>query len=369
MESGCSSRLNLMRMVVKMATFPSIAVLLLCCSSVASTDSQCHLYAATNSDITVPLGITVPNSGRLEWNKDGTTIFRRRGDKVSPGVKEDVASDGSLKLKKVSKDKAGTYTPEVFGADGKAVGGKKSTKLCVIDPAPIPTLKIECEKNKLLKVTCNVAQTTDLNIAWVQNGKVLTNEKEKILKLDIAKDLEKATFSCNVSNRVSSRASEPKTETCIKFGFSFPPKIFGISTWYFVGGGGGVVLLLIILVIVCCIRMRRKKTMQVKDEEELRLGWTNQNQQHHHHQHGPAPNQHHHHHHQQPAGHTGPRQHRSKQPRSQQRPSRDPAHPNGQPQPSPRRAAQVPRPADTTDDEKPPPLPQPRKKAPKTARV
>lgn len=30
---------------------------------------------------------------------------------------------------------------------------------------------------------------------------------------------------------------------------------------------------------------------------------------------------------------------------------------------------QVPRPADTTDDEKPPPLPQPRKKAPKTARV
>lgn len=100
--------------------------------SLCSTDSQCHLYAATNSDITVPLGITVPNSGRLEWNKDGTTIFRRRGDKVSPGVKEDVASDGSLKLKKVSKDKAGTYTPEVYTADGKAVGGMKSTKLCVI---------------------------------------------------------------------------------------------------------------------------------------------------------------------------------------------------------------------------------------------
>ena len=79
------------------------------------------------------------------------------------------------------------------------------------------------------------------------------------------------------------------------------------------------------------------------DEEELRLGWTNPNQQHHHHQHGPAPSQHHHHHHhqQQPAGHTGPRQHRTKQPRGQQRPSRDPAHPNGQPQPSPRRAAQV----------------------------
>lgn len=37
MESGCSFQLNMMRMVVKMAAFPSIAVLLLCCSSVAST--------------------------------------------------------------------------------------------------------------------------------------------------------------------------------------------------------------------------------------------------------------------------------------------------------------------------------------------
>ncbi|XP_030266108.1 T-cell surface antigen CD2 isoform X1 [Sparus aurata] len=369
MESGCSSRLNLMRMVVKMATFPSITVLLLCCSSVASTDSQCHLYAETNKDITVPLGITVANSMMLAWKKDETVIFRRRSGRVSKGAVGDVTQDGSLILKKVSKDKAGTYTPEVYTADGKAVGGMKSTKLCVIDPAPIPTLKIECGKKEIL-VTCNVPQQTEgLNIAWVQNGKVLEAETKKTLKRDIAKVLEKATFSCNVSNKVSSRASEPKTQTCIKPGFSFPKEIFGISTWYFVGGGGGVVLLLIILVIVCCIRMRRKKTMQVKDEEELRLGWTNQNQQHHHHQHGPAPNQHHHHHHQQPAGHTGPRQHRSKQPRSQQRPSRDPAHPNGQPQPSPRRAAQVPRPADTTDDEKPPPLPQPRKKAPKTARV
>lgn len=80
----------------------------------------------------MPPGITVSESMMLAWKKDGTIIFRRRSGKVSPGVKEDVASDGSLKLKKVSKDKAGTYTPEVFGADGKAVGGKKSTKLCVI---------------------------------------------------------------------------------------------------------------------------------------------------------------------------------------------------------------------------------------------
>lgn len=79
------------------------------------------------------------------------------------------------------------------------------------------------------------------------------------------------------------------------------------------------------------------------DEDELRLGWTNPNQQqhhhHHHHQHNHPPDQHHHHQ-QQPAGHTGPRQHRSKQHREQQRP-RAPDRLNGQPQPGPRRPAQV----------------------------
>lgn len=100
--------------------------------SLCSTDSQCHLYAETNKDITVPLGITVANSMMLAWKKDETVIFRRRSGRVSKGAVGDVTQDGSLILKKVSKDKAGTYTPEVYTADGKAVGGMKSTKLCVI---------------------------------------------------------------------------------------------------------------------------------------------------------------------------------------------------------------------------------------------
>lgn len=85
------------------------------------------------------------------------------------------------------------------------------------------------------------------------------------------------------------------------------------------------------------------------DEMELRLEWAgsepqhaNQHrcrppgqgqQQHPNHHHPPR----HHHHQQQPAGHTGPRQHRSK---GQPRP-KAPEVPGGHPQPSPRRAPQV----------------------------
>ncbi|XP_073351522.1 uncharacterized protein [Pagrus major] len=363
------------RMVVKMAAVSTIAVLLLCCSSVASTDSQkkCDYYVETNKDFTVPLDSTLPELGQLQWKHNNAIIFHRRQSKLTKGVEEDVDQKGSLKLTKVTKNKAGSYAYEVFDGNGQRVGQKSKT-LCVMDPVPKPELKTDCQRlttSVKLTLTCEVAQKPEvLNFEWLQNGKVLENKKDQTLQLEITKDLETASFSCKVFNQVSSLTSASKKHNCIKPGFVFPKDIFGINTWYYVGGGGGVVLLLIILVIVCCIRMRRKKSMQVKDEEELRLGWTNPNQQHHQQQHSHPPNQHHHHHHhqQQPAGHTGPRQHRSKQQRSQQRP-RDPAHPNGQPQPSPRRAAQVPRPVNTTDDELPPPLPQPRKKAPKTARV
>ncbi|XP_039648624.1 immunoglobulin superfamily member 8-like isoform X2 [Perca fluviatilis] len=103
------------------------------------------------------------------------------------------------------------------------------------------------------------------------------------------------------------------------------------------------------------------------DEEELRLAWTN-DQQHHQHNHPSDPR--HHRCQQQPAGHTGPRQHRSKQQREQQQQhprALDP--PGAYPEPSPRRLPQAPRPVDKTDDEQPPPLPQPNKKAVKIQRV
>ncbi|KAF1371803.1 hypothetical protein PFLUV_G00272890 [Perca fluviatilis] len=144
-------------------------------------------------------------------------------------------------------------------------------------------------------------------------------------------------------------------------------KLLGSNTWICVGAKGGVVLVLIIVVIVCCVRSKQKKRMQLKDEEELRLAWTN-DQQHHQHNHPSDPR--HHRCQQQPAGHTGPRQHRSKQQREQQQQhprALDP--PGAYPEPSPRRLPQAPRPVDKTDDEQPPPLPQPNKKAVKIQRV
>ncbi|XP_068575411.1 T-cell surface antigen CD2-like isoform X1 [Cebidichthys violaceus] len=203
-----------------------------------------------------------------------------------------------------------------------------------INPVLKPVVKPACKKNAIVQFTCDVQakQTKDHNFEWLMNG-VLEEEKSQILTRQ-ADQVKTDSFSCRVSNKVNSMTSAAVVQPCIEITSFFPETLLGINTWIFVGAGGGVVLLLIIVVIVCCVRSKRSKRLQLKEEEELQLAWTNDQHQHHQHNHPqeqhPHQQSHHHHHpHKQPAGHTGPRQQRSKQ----QHP-RNPDQPGARPLPS-----------------------------------
>ncbi|XP_072250112.1 uncharacterized protein [Leuresthes tenuis] len=342
-----------LNMMIKMASVSTISVFLLCLSVIESKDSPeaCNLYATKGETFVIHLDKPKDSSDVLKWKFNDVTIFNRH--RISEKLKFD--ENGSLTLPSPNAADEGSYKYEVFGKDGQRKGFK-DYRLCVLDPLTTPTLKKDCTKQQV-QLTCETAQK-NVVFAWLQNNDVVPGEKGSSLRRPINKEHK---FSCKVSNQFKSVTSNEVTGSCTSnpSGGSFPKELYGISIWIFVGGGAGIVLVLIIIVIICCIRAKRKRRMLLGDEEELRLGWTNPEQQHHHHNHPPLPD-HHHHHQQQSAGHTGPRQNRSRQ----QRP-RAPEPNNDRPQPSPRRAAQDLRPANNADDEQPPPLPQPRKKAQK----
>ncbi|XP_067439839.1 T-cell surface antigen CD2-like isoform X2 [Thunnus thynnus] len=368
-------------MVRMMPKMTAVALLLLCGFTVGLTGSLdgCNIYAAEGQNVTVPLEYNLQELDALKWKRNDAIIFYRRGKtivtKAAAGV--EVYQNGSLKLTNLKKNNTGRYTPDVHNSDGKSAKEINPINLCILDSFPDPVVKIECSKTTptMVTFTCNVVKAQGLTFQWLKNKKEMKGmEKTQIPKLK-AEDVEEDSFECIVSNPALSKTSKAVQHECTS------SKLFGLDFWIMVGilgGGGGLVLLLIIIVIVCCVQARKKRSMDEgnscllsysTDEEELRLGWTNpEQQQHHHHKHNHPPGHHHHHHHQQqPAGHTGPRQHRHKQHRDPR--SKVPDIPNGQPQPSPRRAQQAPRPVDNVDDEQPPPLPQPRKKAPRTPRV
>ncbi|KAM3584832.1 uncharacterized protein V6R79_000403 [Siganus canaliculatus] len=352
----------MVKRMMKMAPLSTFGVFLLCCSALASTD-KCDLHAAVKDEIAVPLNYALTGSEHLRWMHGSSVIFDRRGTKLTEGQKDDVYQNGSLKLTNVDKSKVGTYTPEVYDKDGVKIQNFKSFRLCLLDRVLKPEVKIQCFNDTMVKFTCTVdKKTSNHGYEWTEDNKILENAKGPTLPDKIVKEVQYSNFRCTVFNQVSSMTSDPVQQNC--YTSVFPDELFGINIWIIVGGGAGIVVVLIIITIVCCIQNRRKRQMHLRDEEELRLRFTHQHQNHHHHAHQ-HPHAHNHDH--QPAGHTGPRQHRSKQPRNQQRP-RDQNHSGAHPQPSPRRPAQAPKAADI-DDEKPPPLPQPRKKAPKTPRA
>ncbi|MEQ2310118.1 hypothetical protein AMECASPLE_005632 [Ameca splendens] len=369
MESS-SFQPNVRRTTMKMASMPAASVFLLCCFAVTSVASQvCDQFAAIGGNINVPLGYKLKPTDALKWKFKDETIFHKKQENVL--VKNsDVNPDGSLKLTNLKKDQAGVYSPEAFDKDGKSQT-TKSTNLCILDTVKKPKVSATCKDLKVIFQCIPDKQPADVEYEWFRNNEKMVKEKKKAFDMKAA-DTKADKFACKVSNNASSEASEPVTHNCAKIGIpGLPDELFGISIWVFVGGGAGIVILLIIIVIVCFVQSKRKRKLRLKDEEELRLDWTNTQQQNHHHHLPPLPDHppphHHHRHHQQQQqqqapGNTGPRQSRSKQNR-QPRP-RAP-EPNGQPEPSPRRAVQEQKPANDADDEKPPPLPQPRKKVPK----
>ncbi|XP_054628019.1 uncharacterized protein LOC129179162 [Dunckerocampus dactyliophorus] len=365
-------------MMVRMAAASSVVLFLLCSCFLASTDSKddCDAYGAIGGSFTVPLHHQLQTSENLRWRHNKTKIFdQRRNGEISTGKPDDIHENGSLKLVNMRRSSSGAYMPEVYGTSGRSMTAQKSLFLCLLDPVSKPVLKVECDSSGNVKFTCTAAQTRDATLEWFENDKVLPKEGKWTL-LRVAEEVTNSLFKCKVSNRVSSRSSDGRAQNCtesseydpqccsywvwglalccynaflshtgfIQGSSIFPKELFGLDFRIMVsilGGMGGLALLLIIILIVCCVRGVREKRKQIQEEEELRLGWTNRELQ------RPQCHQH------QPAGHTGPRQqHRKKR--------GVPQHPRSQPQSSPKRLAQASRP--TTNDEQPPPIPQPRKK-------
>ncbi|KAM7375030.1 hypothetical protein PAMA_014220 [Pampus argenteus] len=340
-------------MMLKMV---AVALLLLCFGLASADSKKCDISATEGQTIAVPLNYKVTSI--FKWIHNDKTVFRRTTARIIHGDANDIFQNGSLKLINLDKKKSGKYSVEVYDGSGEKAFSE-TINVCLLDKVPNPEMTIKCSVTHVT-FSCKVDKVEGLQFAWIKNGLVI-KDKNSTLKLK-AEDVKDDFFQCKVSNAASSQTTKAVKHTCIS------SKLFGLDFWFMVGilaGGGGLVVLLIIIIIACCIRARRKNHMKFKDEEELRLDWTKSERDHHHqHQHNHPSGQHHPHphpHHQcQPAGHTGPRHHRSK---NQSAPhSKLSAPPKSRPQPSPRRAAQRPAPVATTDDEQPPPLPQPRKK-------
>ncbi|XP_034073128.1 T-cell surface antigen CD2 [Gymnodraco acuticeps] len=368
----------MMKMAMKMSA-ASVSLLLLCCYAFSSTDSQdtCDIYAATGDNVNVPLGPnhTLNDLERLKWTyNNDLIIFNWINKKMVQGKKEDIHENGSLWLKSVTVSNNGAYKPVVHTAGNKIGKELKTTSLCVLDRVPKPSVSVECKKNSVI-FTCKFSKHSSDTVEWLNNDKVEAKYKGEWKVTKEAKQMQSDSFRCSVSTRLGVMKSDAVTQNCDKGEKSFwmgQIHILGtnIYIWIIVACGGGLVLLLIILVIICCVCTKWKNRRR---RQEMRLEWTKKDL--HNHQHAQTPPHDHpllpppHHHpppqqQQQPAGHTGPRKHRSKRD-----PQQKPRVPEGHPEPSPRRAAQVPRPAEAVDEEQPPPLPQPRKKGPRAQRV
>ncbi|XP_077956870.1 uncharacterized protein LOC120819029 isoform X8 [Gasterosteus aculeatus] len=183
---------------------------------------QCDCYVATGGNATLPMTFALDQSDKLTWMHGRKTILRQTKDKFTSEGKNIivtnnstiviVTANGSLTWANVAQSNAGAYKAEVHDRDGKSRWASKSTRLCVIDPVPKPTVTHECNQTEV-KLTCDVQTKAEgFDFEWLQNNQVLDTEKGQTLTRP--GDQVTGPIKCKLSNRVSSETSEAVHQTC-----------------------------------------------------------------------------------------------------------------------------------------------------------
>ncbi|KAK7893189.1 hypothetical protein WMY93_022341 [Mugilogobius chulae] len=345
----------------------------------AESSSSCTNFAIIGQPYEWPL--TGNQKDRLWLRHNGQKIYDSRTNKKS----DKVTADRKLVISKVSQVDKGEYTVEIIDSNGKIIE-TKSMHLCFQEPVQKPNVAVTCDnKPSQVKFTCSVPQPKDITYEWFDGGKLIFNEKTGIL-LRTFNQAGQNLFSCKVSNKVSSQTSNPVQQNCKPTSPASPesskPKteeeesssnlLFGMEFWTMVAilaGGGGLVLVLIIATIVCCTLNRRKRKLRVKvvHEHSAEPSLRQPARPHPPQRRLPRPNTA-----AAPQGPTaaGPWGTGPRPPKGRLNRPRPPDPITGQPLPGPR----LQHPADNQtsqpmigndDEENPPPLPQPRKTAPR----
>ncbi|KAL1282853.1 hypothetical protein QQF64_001656 [Cirrhinus molitorella] len=212
----------------------------------------------------------------IKWvhHPSGLLIHKKKEKMKSNTLGLTMEEDGSLTFHSVRLNNTGKYKYTAFNNEGTEIGSGEE-EINVYAKAPKPTVKRSCKDGKAV-LTCDIGDRTDLTVSWYKDKDIMQNEKTLQLSLISAQDQEQKTYSCSVSNPVSSVQSDSITVSCTSdTGENLTErKLFGLDFWIMVSilaGGGALLLLLICVLIICACRSCNKQRKQELEEDELRL--------------------------------------------------------------------------------------------------
>ncbi|KAL1022163.1 hypothetical protein UPYG_G00022950 [Umbra pygmaea] len=175
-----------------------------------ASPETCDTYNLFGSSTTVPLSYKASRNDEIIWKHNGSVIFKRKNQKYLPGNKDDLSTDGSLKLNSLKFSDGGTYNGEVF-RDGKSLR-TTTFRVCVQEKISKPKGSFNCSPLNVI-MTCNVTSTNTVSFSWKKNGNVQIGKTETVTIL--LKDLKDSdTFTCSVANEVSNKTSDIIKPTC-----------------------------------------------------------------------------------------------------------------------------------------------------------
>ncbi|XP_067300968.1 hepatic and glial cell adhesion molecule isoform X2 [Pseudorasbora parva] len=254
--------------------------------------SSC-VYEAVGEDFVIRLGTEdLQADSHLIWTHNESRVYQKRGSNVKIN---DATIDryGSLILENIQTKHTGVYKGEVFNKDGKLIK-KTEEQICVQEPVPGPTVIVECVE-KGVALTCSPEHSGDVEVSWMKNGDKLDTTLA-VLHITSSELKSGDTFSCTLSNRISTKSAEDVQPVCSDTGLHATTAnedkekeekeetskdnnkkddvtgkklLFGFDFWWMLvilTGGAGLLLILLVICVVCVCRCWRRNKGKAKEQ-------------------------------------------------------------------------------------------------------
>ncbi|XP_039871556.1 contactin-2-like isoform X2 [Simochromis diagramma] len=235
--------------------------------------AQC--YGALGGTVDIQLMDNTSEISRYKVLNNSLKILDVRKNKIISNTIEHrylFPSNGTFRIKNLSRSDSGNYTLQTFDSDGRS-SGEWTLQLFIQAPVSSVLLVSECLSQGERRASCSSEGGDSLQYSWTLNGRTLTDAEllsgDNETNIMTLKQHVSGTLVCSVRNNVSNVSKEERISTC---GFIFIncTTVNGtmISVWVHKTSNTLCVEPAQIFKAVICAQRKKKNSKHKKQKEE-----------------------------------------------------------------------------------------------------
>ncbi|XP_053448388.1 T-cell surface antigen CD2 [Nycticebus coucang] len=228
------------------------------------SDCQDNIWGVLDQDINLEIPGFQKNhiTDDIQWKKGSNTnkIAQYKRDKKYVQLNDtyEVFENGTLKIKRLTKNSEGCYKVVIYDINGKNLL-EKSFNLKTLELVSKPNIFWDCVNRTL---TCNITKGSHFELRLIKNEKNLTKSYQNTIKYK---------WSTNPGGVVKCTAQNNRSEESVTVPLVCPGKSLDMYLIISISVGGSLLIIFVALLIFYVSKRKKQNSRRNDEEVEIRV--------------------------------------------------------------------------------------------------